>query len=221
MSGTLMRRYSDIIRRTAVRRGELTTVEGYAPLALPDNAEWKAHSVTLYGKSVQDGVPEPDSPVPVIGVEGKLRTRGKNLFDKNKVTKGYYLSETNGSISEALNFSLSEYIKISPNTNYRASGFGASRGVFCLFDINKNFIQSVISHTGQRNIPTTSDSAYLMFSFATSAAETTQLELGNTATPYNPYRALLPNGEDAYIDNIDGTSVMPYIKAEYYKEVSQ
>jgi hypothetical protein len=113
--------------------------------------------------------------------------RRVNLFDKDRATDGYWLSETNGSISEALNFSLSEYIKISPNTNYRASGFGTSRSVFCLFDINKNFIQSFVSYSGQRNIPTTSDSAYLMFSFATSAAETTQLELGSTATPYEPY----------------------------------
>lgn len=155
-------------------------------LVTEDDSDW--NTPIVYGENQWIG----QKPSEVLGAcyRFTLSVRGKNLFDKNKATHGCVLSETDGSISENLAFSVSEYIKVSPNTAYRASGFGTSKSVFCLFDTSKNFIQSSISYTGQRNISTTTDTAYLRFSFSTSAIETTQMEVGSVVTEYEPYNPL-------------------------------
>jgi len=42
----------------------------------------------------------------------------KNLFDKNNVTSGYYVDNLTGKLQASADFFTSDFIKISPNTNY-------------------------------------------------------------------------------------------------------
>lgn len=56
------------------------------PVSITDSVEWPLQGLKVYGKSVQDGTPSPESPVPIVsaGADGSIETTitgtGKNLL---------------------------------------------------------------------------------------------------------------------------------------------
>lgn len=54
------------------------------PVSITDSVEWPLQGLKVYGKSVQDGTPSPESPVPIVsaGASGSIETTitGKNLL---------------------------------------------------------------------------------------------------------------------------------------------
>lgn len=165
------------------------------------------HSYIPYGKS---------------GVE--VKTTGKNLFNKENASVGYYINYNTGSISKAEDgFTASDFIEVKPNAQYYCNfvAFASSNFGMAFYDENKKFI------SGSRlyNSITTPDNAkYFRFcvrneeySSGTSITDinTVQLEEGSVATEYQPYQERitvmqlnaplrsLPNGvkDIAYIRN--------------------
>ena len=139
-----------------------------------------------------------------IYTDGTVETidvHGKNLFDKNSVTPGYYYTNT-GVYAQSTEAGLSDWMAVSPNTTYTittelASGsvIGANRRVN-YFDSNKNWLSQDVARmqddTKVFNITTPSNAKYLRISYPFSGIyaldnNATQIEQGSTATEYAPY----------------------------------
>lgn len=140
---------------------------------------------------------------PISGhTEASVQRDGKNHFDKNNInsfigyidtTRQYYVSNIQYK---------SCYIKCEPNTAYTISKVaGKTFRVASSIDAPENgvpFINTEVNHTGTNiTITTGSNARYLTVLYWSSANEDTltpaeieqtiQIELGSTATPYEPY----------------------------------
>lgn len=129
---------------------------------------------------------------------------GKNKFDKTATDtdKGYiagkYL-QYNGATatpSSSLVWNISEYIKVSPSTTYTLSGLpttSSSSPSFCLYDADKQVLTGVqYGNQATRRIDTSATTEYIRISIPQAQIDGIQLELGSTATTYEPYSNICP-----------------------------
>ena len=73
----------------------------------------------------------------------EIKSNSRNLFDKNSVTKGYLLSDIDGSPLEYRNWFYTDYIKVNPGKYYIGYYKEPFDYFYCAFyDINKNYIGS-------------------------------------------------------------------------------
>jgi len=134
---------------------------------------------------------------------------GKNKFDKNTVTSGYYLTNT-GSILASATYDISDYIPVVAGTAYVNSGVFGIR-FSCYFDAN----YAVVAGGTNTNVFTftpPSGAAYVRVTVYHSDLNTFQLEIGATSTTYEQYRYVLldPAGIPIGIDGITA-AVTPVI----------
>lgn len=148
-------------------------------------------TLTVDGKSTQDGTPTPDAPVEIRSVVNPVLTvAGRNLFDKSDIMPNRYINASGG-LSAWNAASASDYIPVVPNTSYTLH-FGASPGnnriaFYSQANIN-GFISPTVSFSSTSVTFTTPDGArFMRFSCYTSVLDSAQLEAGSTATPYAPY----------------------------------
>ena len=205
------------------RVGALAKVNGYAQATIPDNSvTWSylfyanANGATgIAGTSINQAVKflvskdsnewTPYSNVcPISGHTSAVVTRtGKNLFDKTTVTTGKCLTASGAETTKSWG-NYSDYIRVSPNTAYFIShGIGTNALVTgCYYDAYKNYI-SGINISGSDNISasftTPSSCAYIRINVHNDHLNDCQLELGSTASAYEPYQ-----GTSVTID-LDGT----------------
>lgn len=109
---------------------------------------------------------------------------GKNKFNKNAVTTGYYCSNT-GAISANATYDLSDYIPVIAGTEYVCNGSGIRFS--CYFDSNLN----VVAGGSNANITTFTPPvgvAYVRVSMYHSDLSLFQLEIGSTPTTYQKYQ---------------------------------
>jgi len=124
---------------------------------------------------------------PIEGRTGaELDRVGKNWFDKTSqgITVGYALDPTNGSTytSSSGNWDVTGFIEIEGGSDYTLSG---SNGDVVFFDENKTYIVGWSSF-GTRTAP--QNAKYIKFDFIHANVDSVQLELGTTATAYEPYQ---------------------------------
>ena len=171
------------------------TAEGN-PIGITDASGLNAKSCEVSFSPIQSGSgePSPENVRPISGWDSLILTRtGKNLFDKSQkdTSKGYvdnsYLF-TDGEISSNNNYYISEYIAITPNTYYAISGLRGDRVFACWYGADKTYIgQQRYSNNESRTFTTPSNAYYLRISVYKDNEDITQLELGTTATAYEPY----------------------------------
>ena len=141
--------------------------------------------------------PSPTYPQPIQTVTGEqtVTVVGKNLFDKTKVTTGYYIDE-NGALQASANFSYSDYIPVVGGETYSYSGAtnNISYAAKCAwYDSNKVFISSDgFGFSGQLTAPANASYFRTTIRIAESSSQapyldTYQLELGSTVTTYAPF----------------------------------
>lgn len=115
-------------------------------------------------------------------------TSTKNLFDKRKVTPGYYVNPADGKLTASANRESSEYIKVDPNTNYiRTIGADENRRI-AFYDENKNFISgATLAVTGIFLTPT--NCSYVRTSYMSDvlSKDVIQIIKGTTLGEYTPY----------------------------------
>jgi hypothetical protein len=111
---------------------------------------------------------------------------GKNLFDKNAATIGYYVSNTTGELVASGSFATSDYIPVLPNTGYSRR----SKRFLAYYDINKTFISGVVDNT-TFVFTTPSNCYYIRSSLLVEDLDTSSIELGPTNTTYEPYRIVV------------------------------
>ena len=106
---------------------------------------------------------------------------GKNLFDKSAVTPGYKIAGANP-VADAT-FTLSDYIPISPNTQYvrKDTFYGQA-----FYDSSYVYI-SQISYTANKYFTTPATAAFIRFSIANENVNSEQFELGAVSTTYEPF----------------------------------
>ena len=122
----------------------------------------------------------------------KKASVGKNLFNKNEVTKGYFLS-SGGNLSENNNFYISNFIEIQPNTQYYISGTNVGGALHIYYDSEAKFLGS--TKDGATTSP--ENAAYIRLSIGSSSAlDTAQMELGSSATAYEPYTDNFENEQE-------------------------
>ncbi|MFD0768878.1 BppU family phage baseplate upper protein [Bacillus sp. CGMCC 1.60114] len=128
----------------------------------------------------------PTGTIPAVGSVTPDRTsfiiKGKNLFNKDTATSGYYVSDTNGTLTAYSGYWASDYIPVSANTQYIRS-FDHR---LAFYDANKTFISGLDStKTGAFTTP--ANCSYLRTSISNASLNTFQLEQGATITSYVPY----------------------------------
>lgn len=121
-----------------------------------------------------------------------IKIHGKNLFDKSGDITGKILNDS-GSIMNESNGFYSANIPVSPNTTYTVSQNSVSGGIYLrvleynnvdtVVKLNKGTVAAVQDIT----FTTSATTKYVIISGISSGRDTLQLELGSTATEYEPY----------------------------------
>ena len=156
-------------------------------------------------------VPSPDAPMDIVSNNGVLKygVIGKNLFNPTKVLFGYYRDRTTGDKTQSTqNFMSSDdgYIPCLPNTTYTFVGTKKTDGTYSkyntiyFFDSVKNYLGASPYEISQPTTGTTPNNCYYLqvrsnpldtasVSIQDAFAQFNwQLELGSTATAYEPYQ---------------------------------
>lgn len=143
-----------------------------------------------------------------------VKVTGKNLFNKNNVVDGYLLE--NGTIGVATSYKTSDYIPISPNTNYYKTRTGSPRCKY--YDINKQPLntttyQDIDIGTHEGTFITPANAYYVRLSIypQTISLNDVQLEKGSVATSYESFKeSIVPialndnfiGGKGDYLDEL-------------------
>lgn len=114
------------------------------------------------------------------------KVTGKNKFDKSKTLDGYEINDlATGHIAANLNWFVTDFIPVIPNTIYSISGKANGNAVAC-YDKNKQFISGISG--GLVKITTPSNVRYIKLNGMLEQKDTFQIEEGTTATTYEPYK---------------------------------
>lgn len=108
----------------------------------------------------------------------------KNIFDKNKATKGYYVDPANGQLVSSSFHFVSDYIPVVGGLQYSFNRTTSLRVAY--YDVTKKFISGEpFPATSPITVPI--NASYLRFSLGNTDPNVVQLEKGTVSTDYNPY----------------------------------
>ena len=165
--------------------------------------------------------------MPSTGEEVWLQ-KGKNLFD-GSFFGNYILDNSTGELSVDARRITSNYIKISENTNYVISSSNTSLYVYIrYFTENKSYISGTSwMNISNATFETPSDTKFIVLCFKLEEAGTklislsditnSQVEQGETATPYEPYidkKIHTKNDNGGYEEFYDETNLENYSLGE-------
>lgn len=157
-----------------------------------NNKPLKSLKVAINPVQSGSGDPSPSNVRPISGWTGANVARlGKNLFNKATVTSSKGLNAS-GTLINVNWCSVSDYIAVKPNTAYHmAHGVGNSSlcgGAY--YTADKTFI-TYINSAGLKDadfsFTTSNNVEYIRLNVTTANLNTAQIELGTTATEYEPY----------------------------------
>lgn len=168
---------------------------------ITDSDNGKIQDMMLYGKSLQDGTPSPENPVEIKSVVNpSVKVCGKNLFDISSVIKNNMILNSGiGFHNESWNST--NFIECN-NDVYTLSE--KNKGYyfqyrFAFYDFNKKFLSIINIERGdiyEIKITKPKDARYLRFCYSKKVGgkdvdrEKIQLEIGETATLYEPYKPI-------------------------------
>ena len=185
----------DVISAVKARQNIFTGSETGNPIAVDDAFPAPLCSLTVYGRSTQDGTPTPDAPVPIVsagdGGSVAVKVTGKNLLNSSlfqnhkyqnfNVETGYY------EIDSSNDYWITGIQPCLPNTTYHLNVYTEGG---CFYDEKKNVLGTV---GFEFTIKTPVKCAYYCANFAV-----TRLPYGSPviatlseSTTYSPYREQL------------------------------
>lgn len=133
-------------------------------------------------------------------VEDIVGWGNKNLFNKNDVENG--IINESGAIAIVGEWKSSKFIKVTPSEKYIISGLNisyASSSGFAFYNSAKTFVSGGGINVFKNTPITIPDNVeYIRFSLVLADLDTAQLEVGSTATAYEPYHASV---EESKCDN--------------------
>lgn len=115
------------------------------------------------------------------------KVTGKNKFDKSKTLDGYEISnEGHGAINTNTKWFITDFIPVIPNTSYTISGKSNGNVVMC-YNENKQSMANITSG-GTSYITIPNNVRYIKLNGFLTQKDTFQIEEGDTATTYEPYK---------------------------------
>ncbi|QIW17173.1 hypothetical protein [Bacillus thuringiensis] len=108
----------------------------------------------------------------------------KNLFNKETITSGYYVSYATGNLGILVGYNASDYISVLPNTDYIISGTGEQ---LAFYDANKTYISGLDFASKLKTTP--GNAAYIRINAKDNQLSIVQLEKGTSVTAYAPFGA--------------------------------
>lgn len=185
-------------------------------ISVSDASDWYVSGLTLCGKTTQDGTPTPDAPVELVNIATGdsigVTVTGKNLFS-GKVLNGYMMSGSWNSDSK----NRTVYIPCRPSTYYTITKTPGTRFLAaCVTNLPSATGDTITwiaenSSGGTLTCKTTATAKYLLVWVYNSNTDTSitstemvnsvQIEIGETATPYEPY-----NGQTLSVPTPNGLS---------------
>lgn len=217
----------NLIKGTVINSNKLTWVEGakYARFTIAEkNPTYIQIEVGEESTSYEEYTPYTPMTDKIKNIETIIEPistgnipiiESKNLFNKDNIIEGKYLS-SNGGFLTAPTYGVSEYISIEPNTTYYCTKWGGSQGGAqgsAFYDENKIFI----SGSATQNNPITSpeNAKYVIICGTMSNVEDAMLEKGDTgSSSYQPYKIViqdenLPDYLTALSGNNSNSIVLP------------
>lgn len=179
-------------------------------LSVPSNAKYVRITGSMSAMnniSFDIASPRPNSPQEVKTVTGRnvVSVVGKNLFDKDKVIIGKRLY--NGELIDGSSSFTSDYIKVKGGDTYvKNSPTEDAYHRMSMYDSNKMFVLESIYNAYR--LP--ENVAYIRICGYLNEMETTQLEKGSVATPYQPY-----SGQEVELDL--GKNIFNVATSQEYK----
>ncbi|WP_426056876.1 SGNH/GDSL hydrolase family protein [Janthinobacterium sp. PSPC2-1] len=108
---------------------------------------------------------------------------GKNLFDKSRIARGKYLTET-GLLADNPTYDVSDFIAVTPGQTYHANGQGMR--FTCFSDMNRVLVAGG-SDIGLNPFVAPAGAAYVRVTMFHSDIDKFQFEHGDDATAYEPF----------------------------------
>lgn len=151
----------------------------------------------VMGNSIQNGTPTPEVPIEIESVGEK----SKNLFNKNKITKGKNLNVNTGGLYDSATRGVSDYIPVCANQTYNVDfGIGyqnfinqGSTPYSVLYNSDLTFIsQTSMTRTATGYHFTSPINGFIRLNFYIDMEDYVQLEVGSTVTEYEPYGYKIP-----------------------------
>lgn len=169
------------------------------PVNVSDSADALLLGLKLFGKTTQDGVPSPDAPVELVnaGEDGEIGVAvyGKNIAD---ITYGAQVPSTGTGYDVSVAGWVSDYIYIGNNivTLTRDDPTAVTEMYLFLYDKDKNHIGNIGSSKAGDALCSNGISGYenarycrVRMSEGSGSSRRLQLEIGGTATAYEPCAA--------------------------------
>ena len=170
---------------------EQTTAPGNpVTLTTEQSGGAKTALVTFAPKQSGTGDPSPSNIRPISGWDAlNLYQSGKNMFDKTDVMSGYKLTSSGGTTSGS-SFFVSDYIYL-PEGDYiveKIVGTNNGYGLFT-YDENKTKVRDLTpsGSTADKSFTIQIGEKYIRLSALLTRIDEVQLEIGSTATAYEPY----------------------------------
>ena len=115
------------------------------------------------------------------------KVTGKNKFNKSKTLDGYEISnEGHGVTNTNKDWFITDFIPVIPNTSYTISGKSNGNVVMC-YNKNKQAMSNITSG-GTSYITIPNNVRYIKLNGFLTQKDTFQIEEGDTATTYEPYK---------------------------------
>ena len=139
---------------------------------------------SMDGNVETSGTPSPSSPITING----CGDRTANLFDVNNATLQKYIT-SDGSITDNVNYAITDYLPIEPSTKYSLSGISdqPSTAYHAYYDTTKNLISTVQASNLQQTLNTPANAAYIRCSWRIASSLDIMMNVGDTLLPYEPY----------------------------------
>lgn len=165
---------------------QITGIEG-APLTLTE----------LKGNAKQDGTPTPDNPQPISVVTGEntVKITGKNLINENGERSSQYIDNAGNFVSGVANGYVNQQLPTKPNTAYTFSASSKTTQQVYIrigeYRADGSFIKRNLITSLEQTITTDAECYIIKTCIDVSGGNhftKPQLELGSTATAYEPYQ---------------------------------
>lgn len=166
---------------TAKTSGEIATFMS------PSMTNIKSLKVHFSPKQLGTGDPSPENVREIVGWDGvEVNGCGKNLINLNTIKQKYRVN-IQGEVVPAATYCLTDYIPVFSSSKYYLSNAGtlAVNACTAFYDKNKELLNTTRNITP---IITPDNCAYIRCSFKIENTDIVQLELGSTATLYEPYQ---------------------------------
>jgi hypothetical protein len=128
----------------------------------------------------------------------------ENLFDKNNVETGKYVSYVNGKVGDLSGYNATDFIQVDANSAYTIQNFGG--GIvqqFALYDKNANYITGFSGGDyNTQHFTTPINASFIRMTVPDSALSGCVLAKGDGASKYIPFKAQFTESISEYVAHV-------------------